>query len=454
MDFYDTTDVTVEATITVTPKPITVTVHNVDKPFDNKKEFQISSYSFGGVVTGDDVKLLTSTGETTNINVGTYPGCKVTLGITGNDSKNYVLKDTEAVVTVTISPREIGGAKITGIYAVDKNGNYYYINEIGAGEVVIYQKDGAGYIAYSKDAQGKAVSKFVPERPEGATVWVLDTFVTGGVCIINGHRFELSQDIVYAIEYYEDTELKNKLDIGEIDFTQRQYQPVVVDQNGNKFVINVNVKDGVYDTTSGAYKYTLKIENFGAKSNFQKITGFNDTETKVVSVLDFSDVKFENKMFNEKGSVDKFSAPYNAEAYTLKVISPSQLKIESEEYFKKGADGVWVPVDKAIDAGEYYGKFTVSRLNNEYIIEQTFTIEKSAPKLRLKTRPLRTTQNTAKTSLKKCKRSTTRSITTRRLTAWSSAQTTSFTNIPLMKILRRFSAVLPSVRVAAYATSA
>lgn len=381
--FYDLTDVTVEATITVTPKPITVTVNNVDKPFDNKKEFQISSYSFGGVVTGDDVKLLTSTGETTNINVGTYPGCKVTLGITGNDSKNYVLKDTEAVVTVTISPREIGGAKITGIYAVDTNGNYYYINKIGE-KVVIYQKDGAGYIAYSKDENGKAKTENVDVLPAGATVWVLDTFVKGGVCIINGHRFELSQDIVYAIEYYEDTELKNKLDIGEIDFKERQYQPVVVDQNGNNFVINVDIKDGVYDTTSGAYQYTLKIESFGAKSNFQKITGFNDTETKVVSVLDFSDVTFENKMFNDKGNVDKFSAPYNAAAYTLKVISPSQLNIELAEYFKKGADGVWVPVDKAIDAGVYYGKFTVSRLNNEYILEQTFTIERIGTEIKIK----------------------------------------------------------------------
>ena len=382
--FYDLTDVTVEATITVTPKPITVTVNNVDKPFDNKTSFQISSYTFGGVVSGDDVKLHTSTGNTTNINVGTYPDCKVTLGITGNDSKNYVLNVTEAVVTVTISPREIGGAKITGIYAVDTNGNYYYINEIGAGEVVIYQKDGAGYIAYSKDENGKAKTENVDVLPASATVWVLDTFVKGGVCIINGHRFELSQDIVYAIEYYEDTELKNKLDIGEIDFTQRQYQPVVVDQNGKTFIINVDIKDGVYDTTSGAYKYTLKIESFGAKSNFQKITGFNDTETKVVSVLDFSDVKFENKMFNDNGNVDKFSAPYNAAAYTLKVISPSQLKIESEEYFKKGADGVWVPVDKAIDAGEYYGKFTVSRLNNEYILEQTFTIERIGTEIKIK----------------------------------------------------------------------
>lgn len=382
--FYDLTDVTVEATITVTPKPITVTVNNVDKPFDNKTAFQISSYTFGGVVSGDDVKLHTSTGNTTNINVGTYPDCKVTLGITGNDSKNYVLNVTEAVVTVTISPREIGGAKITGIYAVDTNGNYYYINKIGAGEVVIYQKDGAGYIAYSKDENGKAKTENVDDLPAGATVWVLDTFVTGGVCIINGHRFELSQDIVYAIEYYEDTELKNKLDIGEIDFTQRQYQPVVVDQNGKTFIINVNINDGVYDTTSGAYQYTLKIESFGAKSNFQKITGFNDTETKVVSVLDFSDVKFENKMFNDNGNVDKFSAPYNAAAYTLNVISPSQLKIESEEYFKKGADGVWVPVDKAIDAGVYYGKFTVSRLNNEYILEQTFTIERIGTEIKIK----------------------------------------------------------------------
>ena len=381
--FYDLTDVTVEATVTVTPKTITVTVHNVDKPFDNKTAFQISSYTFGGVVTGDDVKLLTSTGNTANINVGTYPACKVTLGITGIDSKNYVLKDTEAVVTVTISPREIGGAKITGIYAVDTNGNYYYINEIGE-NVVIYQKDGAGYIAYSKDENGKAKAENVDVLPAGATVWVLDTFVTGGVCIINGHRFELSQDIVYAIEYYEDTALNNKLDIGEIDFKERQYQPVVVDQNGNNFVINVNIKDGVYDTTSGAYKYTLKIKNFGEKSNFQKITGFNDTETKVVSVLDFSDVKFENKMFNDKGNVDKFSAPYNAAAYTLNVISPSQLNIELAEYFKKGADGVWQPVSAAIDAGVYYGKFTVSRLNNEYIIEQTFTIERIGTEIKIK----------------------------------------------------------------------
>ena len=382
--FYDLTDVTVEATVTVTPKPITVTVNNVDKPFDNKTAFQISSYTFGGVVSGDDVKLHTSTGNTTNINVGTYPDCKVTLGITGNDSKNYVLNVTEAVVTVTISPREIGGAKITGIYAVDTNGNYYYIDEIGAGEVVIYQKDGAGYIAYSKDENGKAKTENVDVLPASATVWVLDTFVKGGVCIINGHRFELSQDIVYAIEYYEDTELKNKLDIGEIDFTQRQYQPVVVDQNGKTFIINVDIKDGVYDTTSGAYKYTLKIKSFGEKSNFQKITGFNDTETKVVSVLDFSDVKFENKMFNDKGNVDKFSAPYNAAAYTLNVISPSQLNIELAEYFKKGADGVWMPVENAIDAGVYYGKFTVSRLNNEYIIEQTFTIEKIGTEIKIK----------------------------------------------------------------------
>ena len=384
LDFYDTTDVIVEATVTVTKKPITVKVDNVDKPFDNKKEFQISSYSFGGVVTGDDVKLLTSTGKTEYINVGTYPNCKVTLGLSGNDSKNYVLKDTEAVVTVTISPREIGGAKITGIFAVDTNGNYYYINKIGE-NVVIYQKDGAGYIEYSKDENGKAQSKYVPTKPDGATEWVLDTFVTGGVCVINGHRFELSPDIVYAIEYYEDTELKNKLDIGEIDFTERQYQPVVVDQNGNKFVINVNIKDGVYDTTSGAYKYTLKIKNFGEESNFQKITGFNDTETKVVSVLDFSDVKFETKMFNDKGNVDKFSAPYNALAYTLNVIRTSPLdKDPVAEYFKKDAYGVWQPVSAAIDAGEYYGKFTVSRLNNEYILEQTFTIERIGTEIKIK----------------------------------------------------------------------
>lgn len=381
--FYDLTDVTVEATITVTRKTITVTVHNVEKPFDNKTAFQIGNYTFGGVVSGDDVKLLTSTGNTANINVGTYPDCKVTLGITGNDSKNYVLKDTEAVVTVTISPREIGGAKITGIYAVDTNGNYYYINETG-GNVVIYQKDGAGYIAYSKDENGKAKAENVDVLPEGATVWVLDTFVTGGVCIINGHRFELSQDIVYAIEYYEDTGLKNKLDIGEIDFKERQYQPVVVDQNGNNFVINVKISDGVYDTTSGAYKYTLKIKNFGEKSNFKKITGFNDTETKVVSVLDFSDVKFENKMFNDKGNVDKFSAPYNAAAYTLNVIRTGQLNIELAEYFKKDANDVWMPVENAIDAGVYYGKFTVSRLNNEYIIEQTFTIERIGTEIKIK----------------------------------------------------------------------
>ena len=383
LDFYDTTDVTVEATVNVTPKTITVTVNNVDKPFDNKTAFQISSYTFHGDVSGDDVKLLTSTGNTANINVGTYPDCKVTLGITGNDSKNYVLKDTEAVVTVTISPREIGGAKIIGIYAVDTNGNYYYINEIG-GSTVIYQKDGAGYIAYSKDENGKAKTENVDVLPAGATVWVLNTFVTGGVCIVNGHRFELSEDIVYAIEYYEDTGLKNKLDIGEIDFTQRQYQPVVVDQNGNTFVINVNIKEGVYDTSSGAYKYTLKIKSFGEKSNFKKITGFNDTETKVVSVLDFSDVEFEKKMFNDKGNVDKFSAPYNAAAYTLNVTSPSRLNIELAEYFKKGADGVWMPVEKAIDAGEYYGKFTVSRLNNEYIIEQTFTIERIGTEIKIK----------------------------------------------------------------------
>lgn len=73
---------------------------------------------------------------------------------------------------------------------------------------MIYQKDGAGYIAYSKDENGKAKTENVPGLPAGASVWVLDTFVTGGVCIINGHRFELSPDIVYAIEYYEDTELK------------------------------------------------------------------------------------------------------------------------------------------------------------------------------------------------------------------------------------------------------
>lgn len=382
--FYDLTDVTVEATVNVTPKTITVTVHNVEKPFDNKTAFQISSYTFGGVVSGDDVKLLTSTGNTANINVGTYPDCKVTLGITGNDSKNYVLKDTEAVVTVTISPCEIGGAKIIGIYAVDTNGNYYHINKISENEVVIYQKDGAGFIAYSKDENGKAKAENVDVLPAGATVWVLDTFVTGGVCIINGHRFELPPDIVYAIEYYEDTALNNKLDIGEIDFKERQYQPVVVDQNGNNFVINVDINTGVYDTTSGAYKYTLKIENFGAKSNFKKITGFNDTETKVVSVLDFSDVKFENKMFNDKGNVDKFSAPYNALAYTLNVTSPSQLNIELAEYFKKGADGVWMPVENAIDAGVYYGKFTVSRLNNEYIIEQTFTIERIGTEIKIK----------------------------------------------------------------------
>lgn len=383
--FYDLTDVTVEATITVTPKPITVTVNNVDKPFDNKKEFQISSYTFSGDVSGDDVKLFTSTGKTENINVGTYPNCKVTLGLSGNDSKNYVLKDTEAVVTVTISPREIGGAKITGIYAVDKNGNYYYIDEIGAGEVVIYQKDGAGYIEYSRDENGKAQSKYVPTKPDGATEWVLNSFVTGGVCIINGHRFELSKEAVYAIEYYEDTELKNKLDIGAIDFKERQYQPVVVDQKGNKFVIDVDITNGVYDTTSGAYKYTLKIESFGAKSNFKKITGFNDTETKVVSVLDFSDVKFENKMFNDKGNVDKFSAPYNALAYTLNVIRTSPLdKDPVAEYFKKDAYGVWQPVSAAIDAGEYYGKFTVSRLNNEYILEQTFTIERIGTEIKIK----------------------------------------------------------------------
>lgn len=104
-----------------------------------------------------------------------------------------------------------------------------------------------------------------------------------------------------------------------------------------------------------------------------------------MSVLDFSDVKFENKMFNDNGSVDKFSAPYNAAAYTLKVTSPSQLHIVGlPEYFKKDAEGVWQPVSAAIDAGVYYGKFTVSRLNNEYILEQTFTIERIGTEIKIK----------------------------------------------------------------------
>ena len=372
--FYDTSDITVEAKVTVTRKTITVSVSNVEKPFDNKTTFQIDGYSFNGVFPGDKVKLYTSAGNTASVNVGEYKDCKVTMRLDGENKDNYILKETEAVVSVTIKPREIGGARIVGIYAVDKNGNYYYIRNVGENQVVIYQKYDAGYMAYSRDAQGKAVSEFVPELPEDAIEWVTDTFVTDGACIVNGHRFELSKEAVYAIEYYEDTACQNKLDIGAIDFTQLQYQPVVVDQNDRIF--RIDSTGGNYNNC--AYEYTLRILRFANESNFTKKIGYNDNEPKIVRILDFSDVKFKDNLFNDKYKVEenKFSVPYNAAAYSLDVGNEYDMEVVLREYFKKDKAGVWQPVEAAVNAGQYYGKFTIKRSGYEYILERTFIIER------------------------------------------------------------------------------
>lgn len=376
--FYDYEGVTADAKVTVTPKTISATIKPVTKPFDNTTAFQIGSYDFGISVLGtDEVKLITSVGNTTSVNVGTYKGCDVTIALGGKDGKNYVLKETNVKVDVTIEPRAIGGAKIIGIYAIDPNGEYYY--KVGEGEnTVIYQKDGEGYIAYSKDG-----SERVTVRPDDAKAWVLDTFVKGGVCIMNGHRFELSQDIVYAIEYYEDNAFNNKLNIGEIDFKQKQYQPKVVYGADNKdFVITVNPKDGVFNSSVGAYEFSLKIANLGEGNNFNEMSGFK-TEGCIVKVLDFSDVMFQKGIFNGNDKIaDKFETLYNGKDFTLK-IDGTNINVQSEKYFVMNGSE-WTPVEFAKDAGTYKARFTITRLGNEYIIEQTFVINKIETKVSLK----------------------------------------------------------------------
>lgn len=376
--FYDLDGVTADAKVTVTPKSISATIKPVTKPFDNTTAFQIGSYGFGNSELGtDEVKLITSVGKTTSVNVGTYKGCDVTIALGGKDGKNYVLTETNVKVDVTIEPRAIGGAKIIGIYAIDPNGEYYY--KVGEGEnTVIYQKDGEGYIAYSKDG-----SERVTERPDDAKAWVLDTFVKGGVCIMNGHRFELSQDIVYAIEYYEDNAFNNKLNIGEIDFKQKQYQPKVVYGADNKdFVITVNPKDGVFNSSVGAYEFSLKIANLGEGNNFNEMSGFK-TEGCIVKVLDFSDVMFQKGIFNGNDKIEeKFETLYNGKDFTLK-IEGTNINVQSEKYFVLNGSE-WTPVEFAKDAGTYKARFTITRLGNEYIIEQTFVINKIETKVSLK----------------------------------------------------------------------
>ena len=376
--FYDLDGVTADATVTVTRKTISATIKPVTKPFDNTTAFQIGSYDFGISLLGtDEVKLIPSVGNTSSVNVGTYKGCDVTIALGGRDGKNYVLTENNVKVDVTIEPRAIGGAKIIGIYAIDPNGEYYY--KVGEGEnTVIYQKDGEGYIAYSKDG-----SERVTVRPDDAKAWVLDTFVKGGVCIMNGHRFELSQDIVYAIEYYEDNTFNNKLNIGEIDFTQKQYQPKVVYGADNKvFLITVNPKDGVFNSSVGAYEFTLKIANLGEGNNFNEMSGFQ-TEGCIVKVLDFSDVMFQKGIFNGNDKIEeKFETLYNGKDFILK-IEGTNINVQSEKYFVLNGSE-WTPVEFAKDAGTYKARFTITRLGNEYIIEQTFVINKIETKVSLK----------------------------------------------------------------------
>lgn len=365
-----TYDGTAKVSIEITAKPITVSVDNVMKTFDNSQFFAVNAYKFHGVVDGDEVLLVSAEGKTDGVNVGTYKNCLVKISLAGADSANYMLEQTEATVNVTVTQLTVGGAVIEGIYAIDNKHNYYYRYVNGDNEVVYQKNDDGTFTAYSREG-----SSVVDSLPEGATRWVLTSFVKGGVRILNSHRFELADEIIYAIRYYEDSACTVELNMGEMDYTMREYQPTVLQTNGKDF--GINIAAGTYD-----------IEVKALKGNFAKKEGFS-TNVVSVQVYDFDDIVFDGKIYNAAaGEITGNTAIFNGNPYTLKIKwNPDKGAITSQTfkyYNKVGAE--WVEVESAVNAGTYKAVVTVVRGGNEYIVEKEFVVNKVNTSIDIKDR--------------------------------------------------------------------
>lgn len=365
-----TYDGTAKVTIEITAKPITVSIDNVTKTFDNSQSFAVNAYKFHGVIDGDEVLLVSAEGKTDGVNVGTYMNCLVKISLAGADSANYMLEQTEATVNVTVTQLTVGGAVIEGIYAIDNKHNYYYRYVNGDNEVVYQKNDDGTFTAYSREG-----SSVVDSLPEGATRWVLTSFVKGGVRILNSHRFELADEIIYAIRYYEDSACTVELNMGEMDYTMREYQPTVLQTNGKDF--GINIAAGTYD-----------IEVKALKGNFAKKEGFS-TNVVSVQVYDFDDIVFDGKIYNAAaGEITGNTAIFNGNPYTLKIKwNPDKGAITSQTfkyYNKVGAE--WVEVESAVNAGTYKAVVTVVRGGNEYIVEKEFVVNKVNTSIDIKDR--------------------------------------------------------------------
>ena len=365
-----TYDGTAKVTIEITAKPITVSVDNVMKTFDNSQFFAVNAYKFHGVVDGDEVLLVSAEGKTDGVNVGTYKNCLVKISLAGADSANYMLEQTEATVNVTVTQLTVGGAVIEGIYAIDNKHNYYYRYVNGDNEVIYQKNDDGTFTAYSRE--GSSVEDTLPE---GATRWVLTSFVKGGVRILNSHRFELADEIIYAIRYYEDSACTVELNMGEMDYTMREYQPTVLQTNGKDF--DINIAAGTYD-----------IEVKALKGNFAKKEGFS-TNVVSVQVYDFDDIVFDGKIYNDAaGEITGNTAIFNGNPNTLKIKwNPDKGAITSQTfkyYNKVGAE--WVEVESAVNAGVYKAVVTVVRGGNEYIVEKEFVVSRVNTSIDIKDR--------------------------------------------------------------------
>ena len=157
---------------TIRPKSVTVSFTAVDRDYDGSAEVDLSTPAFTGMVDGETLNLTAAVGAFADKNAGvgktvTVGGYSLADGTLGELASNYVLQNSTATTTATISPRVVAG--IGGIIAADKDYDGTTAADLDLSGVTFGNLLGGDDLALTA-ADGAFASKDVSANPQAVAV--------------------------------------------------------------------------------------------------------------------------------------------------------------------------------------------------------------------------------------------------------------------------------------------
>ena len=364
----------------ITPKATTVTIDptGLNKTFDNTTKLIIKpsiANTFSGVLAADAADVtLKITGAFDGVNVGKYD-ITLTVALEGAKAGNYVLKDkdgnliTTMQISARISQKSVSKIELLGGYAKDKNNSYLYKDTNGN----IYQlyQINAGIATYTKYATDESVTN-VAALPETAEKWIINSFISGGVIVLNGHRFELAYP-EFALKYYDTDDAL--IDFADIDLSAKVNICTFAEAASANAYYNIDY-NATSDFTATPRRFRSGIGG-GITSNFIFDGEINNNVSVTFKIIDFNDVRFDGKLYYTDGAEafeNGYTVTFNGKQWSVKL---------DETALTGGAltNPVITYSADPVNAGAYVATLKCSRGGNEYILEQTITIDKIAVEL-------------------------------------------------------------------------